>query len=651
MAKRSDKGKYVRTASDFLSTKAKDRKRIAAPGSKEGVDWKKWWLCDEEHIGAATETIISKIETEQNIRFTSFINWARVYGNWEAQSWSANILNNTNQDLSNEAPLRLNLIQSGIDACTAKVAKDNPQPYMITTGSKDYFDKLKAEKMTKYVKGAMQQMKLPEKALSQFRDGCLYGTGALHFYMMDDEVCCDWVPAFELRVADYDGMKKCPRSIHRVRMMSKEEVVARFPGNDQLIEEISTNPVNRLRDYQNIMDMVRVKESWHLQSKKNAKDGVYTVTINDKCLLKEEYKINKFPLVIFRWYDRPLGFYGRSITEEVWGIQMSLDDLLNVAAQSFSLLGMPYWMVPDGSQTPEDHILSNFIGRMITYRGNVAPTVVTPDPLPASFFNWVTQHIQWVFQIIGLSQASATSQNQLGPDASGAAIREMVDIETSRFSQVSKAWEQNFVKCAEVILEITKAASVKTDMKVSYTDERKRSREIAFKDIELSSYRIQCDPVSQLPDTVAGRIQTIDDYVSRNWISPERAMEMANLDPDLQQEVNIQTSSLRRVEETLSQMVEDGIAVQPEPYLVNLPYLQKVAQGIYNMLSGDGCPEDRLQLVRNYINAIVQLQAAATPLQQAQPAAPLAPQTTVGAQSPGAAQPVQGAAQPQNMQA
>lgn len=620
-------GNYTSDKSEYSSRVGSERRRIAAPGKKEELSWKKWWLCDEDKIGAATETVVIKIEMEQNLRFTSFINWCRLYGNWEAMSWGSNVLNNTNQDLSNESPLRLNLIQSGIDAAAAKIAKDKPSPYFITTGAKSYFDKLTAEKMTMYMKGVFQQADIYEKSGPQFRDAGVMGTGALHLYFEEGELKCDWVPTFELRVADYDGMKKTPRSMHRVRMISKEELIAKFPDKEDIINEIETNPTNRLRDFQNIVDMVRIKESWHLpSSKKNKKkDGVYAVTVSDKCLCKEEYDLDVFPIVVFRWYDRNLGFYGRSITEEVYSVQMSLDDLLNVAAQSYAMVGMPIWTVPDGAQMPEDHILSNFIGRLLTYRGNVPPNIVTPEPLPPSFFQWVSQHIQWVFQIIGISQATATSQNQLGPEASGAAIRELVDIETTRFTQVSTRWEQNFVKLAEVGMKLTsREAKSNPNLSVKYVDKRKKVHDLKFADVSLTDYRIDCDPVSQLPDSVAGRIQTITDYIDRQWISQERAMELLNLDPDLQQEANIQTSSLRLCEERLSDMVENGNAWIPEPYMINLPQIQKVSQGIYNMLVLDDCPEDRLQLVRNWINALVALQAPPPPQAQPVPAAPLA---------------------------
>ena len=300
--------KYVTNSKDFISQKASERKRIKAPGNKETQEWKKWWLCDETKIGAATETIILKIENEQSLRFTSFVNWARLYGNWEAMTWGSNVLNNSTQDDNQDNLLRLNLIQSVIDAAAAKIAKDFPQPYFLTNGATSYFDKLKAEKMTKYCKGVMQQTKCQEKSVSQFRDAEVYGTGAKHWYLKDDEIKCDWVPTFELRVADYDGINKSPRSLHRVRMIAREELIAMFPEKEELITQIETNPTNRLRDSNNIVDMIRLKQSWHLPSSKKKKDGVYTATINDKCLVKEEYDLPFFPIPSFVGWIAHLDF-------------------------------------------------------------------------------------------------------------------------------------------------------------------------------------------------------------------------------------------------------------------------------------------------------------------------------------------------------
>jgi len=597
-----------------MGIRAEDRRRVPAPGKEQECEWRKWWLLPEDRIANGVETVVMKIEQEQSLRFTSFINWARLYGNWEAMSWGSNVLNNTNQDINNESPLKINLIQSGIDAAAAKIAKDDPQPYFLTSGTNNYFDKLKAEKLTRYVKGAMQNTDVHNKSISQFRDAEVYGTGALHFYYENDkstEIKCDWVPTFELRVADNDGVNRNPRSMHRVRMISREALTVMFPDKEEIIDSIQTVATNRLKETNRIVDMVRVKESWHLQSSEDKDDGVHTFTINDICLKKEKYDLPIYPIVVFRWMDKMLGFYGRSVTEEVYSLQMSLDDLLNCAAQSYGLIGMPYWTIPDGAQIVEDHLGANFVGRMISFRGSIAPQVVCPEPLPPSFFQWVQWHASSIYQIIGISQASATSTNQLGPDASGAAIRELVDIEDTRFSQVSTRWEENTKNIANVIVELTKhqaKINPKIQLSVNYVDNHDRTFKYNYDDVKIDSYTIGCEVVSKAPDTVAGRVQTINDYVERNWITPEQAIEMTAEDPDILEISRRKCSSIMLCEQRLSDMVENGNAWLPEPYMLNLPEIQKMSMEIYNMLVADGCPEDRLELVRNWILGIVQMQ-------------------------------------------
>ena len=53
-------------------------------------------------------------------------------------------------------------------------------------------------------------------------------------------------------------------------------------------------------------------------------------------------------------------------------------------------------------------------------------------------------------------------------------------------------------------------------------------------------------------------------------------------------------------------MVEDGEYHHPEPYM-NLGLTINVAQSILTQLQVDSCPEDRLELVRRFINETIEL--------------------------------------------
>ena len=95
---------------------------------------------------------------------------------------------------------------------------------------------------------------------------------------------------------------------------------------------------------------------------------------------------------------------------------------------------------------------------------------------------------------------------------------------------------------------------------------------------------------------------------------------MIGLDPDLEGEIKLQTSSLRLTEKRLCEMVEKDIYNHPEPQM-NLKLSLSISQATYNQLVLDDCPEDRLQLVRMWIEEIATMMSGPDPriqlLQQA----------------------------------
>jgi hypothetical protein len=77
-------------------------------------------------------------------------------------------------------------------------------------------------------------------------------------------------------------------------------------------------------------------------------------------------------------------------------------------------------------------------------------------------------------------------------------------------------------------------------------------------------------------------------------------------------------------------MVEDNVYIHPTKYL-DLQLALKTSIMTYNQLQLDECPDDRLELVRNWISEIITLMTGQDPLTQqlqaaiAPPQAPAAP--------------------------
>lgn len=613
----------VRGLSEYMSN-AQGVKKVIKRFTQSEAN-KMWWLAEPDKVWSSVNAAINIMEQAQVTRRMLNIKFSRLYSNMEAIGFPYSNLMKSSPENSTNNRITLNIVQSVVDAVAAKVAKDQPKVSFVTTGSDDYFLKLRATNLTKYMLGLFKQADVYDNCELVFRDACVVGTGFLHCYVEDGEIKTQWCAQDEVRVDELDGMKQKPKSIHRVTIEPKDVLCIKYPEYADKIAAATAALQGKVA-VQSTTEMTRIIESWHLPSKKGSGDGVHCITVDNCTLFYEKYDKDFFPIIPFRWYNRPLGYYGRSITEEIQTIQVEINKYLRSIQQCHELAAVPIIFVPNEAEIAEDVLMSNFVARMVPYSGGIQPTVVTPEPVTPSVLQHLNSLIQWAFQTVGLSQTTASGMKPAGVD-SAVAIREVSDIETGRFAMVAQRWEKFFVDVAKVLLDYSKELYTENkDLSVNVT-ERKVLKEIKWKDVDLKEnpYDIQTFPVSQLPDTPAGRIQTISEYIQNQWISKERGMELLNLDPDLEGEINLQTASLRLTEKWLTQMAEDNIYHKPEPYM-NLPLAQQVAQGVYNQMVLDELPEERLQLIRQFIEECIMLQQTPPPTQQPQAPQQQAPQ-------------------------
>lgn len=638
-AKRSDEP-VTAGASAFLSAPKVKVRRAGARGP--GLPFQEWWApLEPDRYHEGVERAVDTIDSSQSQQRQNAVRFNRLYSNHEATSpYSAGLLNAGGAGGGSGNRVTFNVIQSVIDAVAAKIAKDQPKVSFVTSGAEDYFLKLRAQKLTKYVGGVFKASHVYDNAELVFRDASVVGTGYLKILEDEDAITTEWVPNELVRVDSLDGLKQKPRSMHEIRLMPRDELRHRYPDH---VDEINgAQSALQGRGYaMSTVDLVRVVESWHLPVAKGAKDGRHVITIETATLFVEEWEKSYFPIVPFRWMPKALGWSGRSITEEVLTLQEEINDYLRLIAKSCRLVSVPIILLPNGSEIPDDTIADNSVAHIVPYSGNQPPTFLVPTGQNSEVYQHLNSLIQWVFQVVGLSQTSASGMKPAGVD-SAVAIREVSDIETGRFALVALRWEAFFVEAARIVVDMSRDLyRDKPDLAVMVRD-KKLLHEIRWKDVDLEDnpFDIQTFPTSQLPDTPAGRIQTITEYIQNQWISKEKGMELLNLDPDLEGEVDIQTSSLRLTEKWLSEMVEDGTYHRPDPHM-NLTLAQSVAQGVYCQLVNDGCPEDRLQLVRQWIQDIVDLTTAPPPAPDAgaqppgQPAPPGAPPGGPGQYMPG----------------
>jgi hypothetical protein len=222
-----------------------------------------------------------------------------------------------------------------------------------------------------------------------------------------------------------------------------------------------------------------------------------------------------------------------------------------------------------------------------------------------------------------VSQLSATSAKPAGLN-SGKALREYNDLETERFMAVAQRYEKAFMDAAPIFIDLAKELDEDTDGRYQVKVKgRKFMQTIKWGDVSLEEdkYIMHIFPTSALSSTPAGRLQDVQELIQAGFIGREDAMKLLDF-PDLQAFYNYETAPGEDIDMVIERIVDDGVYMTPEPYQSLDAGITKM-QKAYLLFRSQNCPEERLELIRRWIedaNALLD-RAAVDSMRQQQEAA------------------------------
>jgi hypothetical protein len=508
----------------------------------------------------------------------------------------------------------LNVIKSCIDTAQSKIAKNKPKPTFLTSGG-DYSQQKKAKKLDKFILGTFYANDLYHVGHQVFVDACIFGTGALKIFEDDNQIKVERTIPDEIIVDDAEGIYAKPRNMYQFKVVDRELLKNMYPKHAKVIEglmSVKGSSFDVLENYAS--DQVIVYEAWHLASDKEMKTGRHVICVEGADLFEEVWMKPYFPFAFFRWSDRPYGFFGQGIAEELVGIQIEINKILKNIQVSQYLLSAPAVYVEQGSGIISQH-LSNEIGRIIKYKGTMPTTKVDPIVAP-EMYRYLNELYSRAFEIVGISQMSAQSQKPAGLN-SGKALREFNDIESERFIIVGQSWEKFFMDTAKQMIGCAREI-YKKDPEFSVKVKGKKFLDTikwAEVDLDEDQYIMQMFPTSMLPQEPAGRLETISEMIASGMIDPETGAELLDF-PDIEQAANLKMAARSVVRDYVDQIVEDGVFFSPEPYM-DLQYCKVYGQMAYNKAKLEYVPEEHLELLRRFMEqAEYLLQPPAPPVEQ-----------------------------------
>jgi len=586
---------------------------------------KRWWTLTQEEMYPAITGTIDFLQTHQSVRQNQMLMSARLYGNISMVGLNGITTSRNNGGSSIRDRVTYNICQAVVDTVSSKMAKNKPKPLFLTDGG-DYKKQRRAKKLNQFVDGVFYENDAYELGNQVFRDACVFGTGIVHCFTHYGRVKFERVLASEIFVDEEEGYYGKPRQMHRVKNIDRQVLAELFPNKKRIISECATPVINLNGGYENISDVITVRESFHLPSGPDAKDGIHVISIGNGILFTEEWTRDSFPFAFFHWSKRLYGFWGQGLVEQIQSIQLEINKILWIIQRSFHLAGSFKIFLENGSKVVKEH-LNNDVGAIVTYSGTKPEYVVPPIVAPEMY-----QHLQTLknqgFEQAGVSQLSATSQKPAGLN-SGKALREYNDIETERFMVVGQSFQNLFINMADLAVDEAKQIAEEEGSFSVISKGDKFLKEIDWKDVEMdkSDYVTQCYPVSSLPSDPAGRLQTIQEYMQAGLISPRQGRRLLDF-PDLKQIEDLANSQEEVIHEAMEKIVEEGVYTAPEEF-DDLPLARELALQYYADGKTNGLEEEKLDMIRTYLSQLdafdgivspepVQVQPQAAPMAQPQ---------------------------------
>lgn len=590
-----------------------------------------WWKADDDT--ALAEQLCGTaafLKTNQTYRMRQLAVDVRLYCGLAIYSYAgSNVAKmDKTRTLPDDRPT-FNLIQSATDTLVSRLSQNEPQPKFLTDGG-DYKQRHMGQDLNRFILGEFYQVKAYPKAVKMLRDGIVMGTGALKAYEGDDgKVALDRVLITDLLTDDNDSLNGDPQQLIQLKLVDREKLLAKFDRKEQkIIEEApQAYPDNAPDTGRTTADQVMVIEAWKLPSGSDPEapgyiPGRHVIATPAGKLLDEPWLKPKFPFVFFNYSDPFLGYWAQGLATQLFGTQLALNRILYTITKAITLVGVPRVLQEKSSQVVSAHH-NNEIGVIVKYTGKEPNYVVAPCNAP-ELYRERDKMIEYGYRQCGVSDMQATGEKPKGLD-SGEAIRSYDDVNSDRFSALSKKYDAVFIDLAYLITDIAMDIAKRDGKYQTVYPNKDGTKEIDLPKMSFlkDPFIIQCFTESSLPRTPAGRTATITDQVQAGMLTLKEGRRLMRYQ-DLEQNEKLDNASEERIFQVLDRIVEDGKYTPPDGYM-DLNLASDLTVKYINLYLAAKLEEDKADLLRLFFKQVQALKMAGTP-PAVQPGAPAAPQ-------------------------
>lgn len=471
---------------------------------------------------------------------------------------------------------RFNMSAAVCDTALSMIAQQPAVPQYLTTGG-DFALMRRAEKSSQSLQAQFNDLAehITEEAfLVCCKTGDGFVTGDLD---EDNRPFLEHVHPLELLVEHADGINGKPRSIHRVRLKSREVLKAEYPEFEHEIE-IAPGPSNDavtsffLERIAGGSDMVEVYESYHLRSskKKRKHDGRHVVCLATCTLLDEAFDDDELPYAHVRYRKRDFGFFGAGLIEATRDAQNRVNELIERVARGQDLASNLIIANPQGDGQLEPEQLTNEMGLILPFEKDLGPPILMKwDGTLGDLQQQIDLEFERVLMIEGLSQEQVNGQGAGKGLTSGVAVRAADDVQSRRLVSPTKRYQAFCIDVAKLIKRLNDRAA-KLDKNYTLRSKIQEGRKTVlvkqkWRDISLpeDAADIVMAPMSALPTTPQGKWAAVQEWIGSGFVSKQYAMQLLQF-PDIDAYADLELAHLDMVQWQIERILE-GERVIPVP--------------------------------------------------------------------------------------
>ena len=432
-----------------------------------------------------------------------------------------------------------NVIASCIETLCSKIASQKVRPFFNTVNGT--FKEMQIAKQAQiFFDMLYEENNVNEIITDAFRNACVFDKGIVK--ISDDGITnrLPWNVFFD------------PREVTYNQITHVAEKLPKTPG--RILELKYGIKADRNLDY-TVYEYYDVME--HIKA-------VYVQELNK--VVTHEYKPNIIPYLEIHYTNPVKGDTSQSVVDQLYGIQTQIDELLAVMKDSIAVNPGMTLLVPRSSNI-KTNMLSNRTGQIIQYdpipgQTTSPVTYATNDIISPQFVQLLDKLKNDAYEIVGISQLSATSQKPAGLN-SGIALNTMEDIESSRFETQLNSVVRLYVDVAKACLDIFPP-------EIDILPDDLNRANIKWKDIveARNNMKIQFSAAESLSKDPSEKLKQLV-ALSQAGVIPQSHIATLMELPDLQSGYNLANNAFNSVYTFIDNVLVSGIL--PDKIPVYLP--------------------------------------------------------------------------------